>query len=173
MHVHDHHTQKSRTRAHPDRSRLSTKHVRQYRIFGTNGNSTNTKDHVSLVKSADWDEATSPITLLQMALNWQLLSIEASPPPPVDHVLLLSLRVPKEVTEVSGDFKGDDVIVSECMLLSKSDPTDLRTKLFVPLSQRDRCRPNCVDFSLDVLRNIICNSKDESSTDRVCWGSVF
>eukprot|EP00956_Cyclotella_meneghiniana_P009208 scaffold12644_cov43-Cyclotella_meneghiniana.AAC.9 len=83
------------------------------RVFGTNGNSTNTKDHVSL-----------------------LLSIEASPSPPVDHVLLLSLRVPKEVTEVSGDFKGDGVVVSECMLLSKSDPTDLRTKLFVPLSQR-------------------------------------
>eukprot|EP00956_Cyclotella_meneghiniana_P001019 scaffold1216_cov63-Cyclotella_meneghiniana.AAC.2 len=29
----------------------------------------------------------------------RLLSIEASPPPPVDHVLLLSLRVPKEVPE--------------------------------------------------------------------------
>ena len=59
------------------------------------------------------------------------------------------------------------------MLLSKSDPTDLREKLFVPLSQRDRCKPNCVDFSLDVLRNIICDSKDESSTDRVCWGSTY
>eukprot|EP00956_Cyclotella_meneghiniana_P023599 scaffold46220_cov34-Cyclotella_meneghiniana.AAC.1 len=90
MHVHDHHTQKSRTRAHLDRSRLSTKHVRQYRIFGTNGN-----------------------------------------------------------TEVLVDFKDDGIIVSECMLLSKSDPTDLRTKLFAPLSQRPMQKPNCVDLVLD------------------------
>eukprot|EP00956_Cyclotella_meneghiniana_P006033 scaffold7863_cov37-Cyclotella_meneghiniana.AAC.2 len=56
MYVHDHHTQKSRTRAHPDSPQSMSD-----RIFGTNGNSTSTKDQFSLVKAADWDEATSLI----------------------------------------------------------------------------------------------------------------